>query len=131
MAALHVLAPWRQLVPFPWSLAGVVPLALGVAINLVADANLKEHRTTVKPFEKSSALVTTGAYRLCRHPMYLGFALILLGLASLGGATTPFLVVPVFVGVLETRFVRAEERMMEAAFGDAWRAYKARVGRWI
>jgi len=131
MAALHLLAPWRHLIGLPWSLVGLVPLAIGVVLNLVADSDLEKHGTTVKPFEPSSALVTSGAYRVCRHPMYLGFTLILLGLATLMGTVTPFAVLPAFVALIETTFVRAEERTMEATFGDAWRAYKLRVGRWI
>jgi protein-S-isoprenylcysteine O-methyltransferase Ste14 len=131
MVVLHVIAPWRQLLAFPWTLVGLIPVALGVALNLVADAQLKKHGTTVKPFERSSAMVTTGAYGICRHPMYLGFALILMGLAMLLGSVTPFVIVPAFVALIETKFVRVEEQMMAAAFGENWRSYAARVGRWI
>jgi protein-S-isoprenylcysteine O-methyltransferase Ste14 len=131
MAVLNVIAPWRHLLVFPWTLVGVVPLVLGIALNLVADSQLKKHATTVKPFEKSSSLVTTGAYRICRHPMYLGFALILVGLAMLMGTATPFVVIPAFVALIETTFVRVEERMMAATFGESWRSYAGRVGRWI
>lgn len=131
MVALRVIFPWRPLVLFPWSLAGMLPLGLGVALNLVADAQLKRHATTVKPFEESAALVTTGAYGICRHPMYLGGALILLGLGVILGCATPFVVIPVFVALIETRFVRVEERMMEHQFGSAWRDYTARVSRWL
>jgi protein-S-isoprenylcysteine O-methyltransferase Ste14 len=131
MAALHVVAPWRHLVAFPWTLLGLVPIGVGVALNLIADGQLKKHGTTVKPFEESSSLVTTGAYRICRHPMYLGFALILGGLATVLGSVTPFVVVPEFIALVETTFIGAEEKMLEATFGDAWRAYKAKVGRWI
>jgi protein-S-isoprenylcysteine O-methyltransferase Ste14 len=131
MAVLRVVAPWRQLLAFPWDLLGLVPLGLGVALNLSADAQLAKHGTTVKPFEKSSSLVTTGAYRLCRHPMYTGFALILAGLATLMGSATPFVVVPAFIALMETKFVRVEEQMMAMTFGQAWRDYTARVGRWI
>jgi protein-S-isoprenylcysteine O-methyltransferase Ste14 len=131
MALLHVVAPLRHFISFPWSLTGIVALAIGVVLDLVADRDLEKHGTTVKPFEQSSALVTTGAYRICRHPMYLGFALILAGLAILMGTVTPFGVVAVFVALIETKFVRVEEKTMADTFGDAWRAYEARVRRWI
>jgi len=131
MAVLDALAPWRRVIPFPWSVLGVVALGAGIVLELVADSDLKKHATTVKPFEQSSSLVTTGAYGICRHPMYLGFVLILLGLAVIMGAVTPFLVIPAFVALVETAFIRIEEQMMEAQFGDAWRAYRARVGRWL
>ena len=47
MAALHFIAPWRRVIPFPWSLIGLVPLVAGVVLELVADAGLKKHGTTV------------------------------------------------------------------------------------
>jgi protein-S-isoprenylcysteine O-methyltransferase Ste14 len=33
--------------------------------------------------------------------------------------------------VMELRFVRVEERMLEQKFGKSWLAYKQRVRRWI
>ena len=72
MVFLHFLLPGARVLGLPWSLLGVIPLALGVAINLVADKSFKQHETTVKPLEDSTALVTTGVFRLTRHPMYLG-----------------------------------------------------------
>lgn len=131
LVVLHLLAPGRHVIAFPWSLAGLVPLVTGVVLDVVADSNLKRHGTTVKPFQRSSSLVTTGAYRLCRHPMYLGFTLILVGLAMLLGTVTPFVVAPLFVWCIETAFIRPEEDMLEARFGDAWRTYKTHVRRWI
>jgi protein-S-isoprenylcysteine O-methyltransferase Ste14 len=110
---------------------GLVPAALGLALSVVADQAFKRHRTTVKPFEESTALVASGAYAVSRHPMYLGFALLLLCLAVCLGALTPFLVVPLFVVAMEFVFIRTEEQMMEAKFGQSWRDYKKNVRRWL
>jgi protein-S-isoprenylcysteine O-methyltransferase Ste14 len=98
---------------------------------VVADRQFKQAKTTVKPFQRSSALVTNGAYRICRHPMYLGFVLILSGMAILTGSLSPFVVVPAFAVLVEVVFIREEERMMAAEFGDAWLAYKEKVRRWL
>jgi len=131
MVALRFLLPGWQIIAFPLALLGLAPAALGLALSVVADQAFKKHRTTVKPFQESTALVTSGAYAISRHPMYLGFALILLGLAICMGAVTPFVVVPLFVILMELVFIRAEEQMMEAKFGQAWRDYKKKVRRWI
>jgi protein-S-isoprenylcysteine O-methyltransferase Ste14 len=131
MALLHQVLPWRQVVAFPWRLVGILPLVLGLALNVTADARLKQYRTTVKPFEKPAALVTTGVYRMTRNPMYLGFVLILLGVALLLGSLSAFFIIPPFAVVMEVVFIRREERMMDATFSREWLAYRARVRRWI
>jgi protein-S-isoprenylcysteine O-methyltransferase Ste14 len=131
MAILHSLLPVRQVVLFPWRLAGMMPLLLGLIVNLAADSLFKQHGTTVKPFQKPTFLVTGGVYRVSRNPMYLGFVLILLGLAILMGSLTPLFVVPLFAVVMEVVFIRTEEHVMEATFGKSWLAYKAKVRRWI
>jgi protein-S-isoprenylcysteine O-methyltransferase Ste14 len=131
MAALNLFAPITKLIAFPWNLLGLVPLVCGIALNLVADGAFKKAGTTVKPFEGSNALVTTGVFRISRNPMYLGLVLIVAGIAALLGSLSPFLVVPVFAVLLDRRFMTAEERMLEETFGATWREYQKRVRRWI
>lgn len=131
MVALRFLVPVARFIRFPWTLLGLLPGALGVTLNLLADQAFKRHQTTVKPFEKSTSLITAGPYALSRNPMYLGFTLMLLGIALFLGALTPFIVVPIFALIMEFIFIRAEEPMMQETFGDAWQAYKAEVRRWI
>jgi protein-S-isoprenylcysteine O-methyltransferase Ste14 len=131
MGALHFLLPAREVIGSPWNLLGAVPLVLGVALNLIADRALKEAHTTVRPFERTSALLTTGVFGLTRNPMYLGFALILLGLAVFLGSAAPFVVVLVISALLDILFIRHEERMLEETFGEEWRRYRSRVGRWL
>jgi protein-S-isoprenylcysteine O-methyltransferase Ste14 len=131
MVALNFLFPVRRIIPFPWDLLGLIPLALGAVLNLSADNAFRRAKTTVKPFEESAALVTDGVYRISRHPMYLGFVLILLGVAILLGSLTPFLIVPIFAIVIDRRFIVVEERMLAEKFGQAWLDYKARVRRWV
>lgn len=102
MVAVCWFLPGRWIIPFPWTLLGTVPVSSGIALNLAADAAFKKQETTVKPFEESRSLVTSGVYAISRNPMYLGFALILLGIAMFMGAVTPFAVIPFFVAPIET-----------------------------
>lgn len=131
MVLLHFVLPVEKFINYPWNLFGCGPLALGVVLNLIADSAFKKHNTTVKPFEESTALITTSVFRFSRHPMYLGMVLILIGLAILMGSLTPFIVVIVFGALMELVFVRTEERMLEQKFGSAWLEYKKRVRRWF
>jgi protein-S-isoprenylcysteine O-methyltransferase Ste14 len=131
MIALHFLLPLVIIVPWPWSLAGIIQLALGAVINILADREFKEANTTVKPFKESSAMITDGVFQISRNPMYLGFALILIGIAVLLGSLTPFVVIPIFALLMDQIFIRVEEQMLEEKFVLTWLDYKRRVRRWI
>jgi protein-S-isoprenylcysteine O-methyltransferase Ste14 len=87
--------------------------------------------TTIKPFEESSALVTTGPFRVSRNPVYLGMVLGLLGVAVLAGSLSPFLVIPLFAVLIDRRFIQAEEAQLERTFGASYVAYKSQVRRWL
>jgi protein-S-isoprenylcysteine O-methyltransferase Ste14 len=131
VAVLHFLFPILAFQGLPWSLAGLVLVAAGVYLNLVADRLFKTHETTVKPFQESSSLVDAFPFSVSRNPMYLGMTAILLGIAFLlgtVGALVPALLFPV---VMDFRFIRGEEEMMSATFGRAWDDYRARVRRWL
>ena len=131
MALLHFFAPVATYIASPYNLVGGIPLVLGIVLNLVADASFKRYRTTVKPFEESTTLVTDGVFRISRHPMYLGLVLILLGIAIVMRSLTPLTVVIAFSIAMDRVFVRTEEKMLEDKFGEPWRRYKSNVRRWI
>jgi protein-S-isoprenylcysteine O-methyltransferase Ste14 len=131
MVVLHFLLPVTTIIPLPWNVIGIIPLTLGIAINIFADNALHKANTTVKPFEESAALVTSGVYQLSRHPMYLGFTLILIGVAILVGSLMPYIVIPIFVVLMDRVFIQVEEKMLEARFGEAWLTYKRRTRPWI
>jgi protein-S-isoprenylcysteine O-methyltransferase Ste14 len=131
MMALHFSLPGMGIIPRPWSLAGILLLALGITLTMIADDLIRKLHTTVKPFEESAVLVTSGPYRLSRNPMYLGFVLILTGTAILLGSLTPFLVIPVYAALIDRVFIQAEERMLTAKFGLAWQEYLTKTRRWI
>ncbi|MDH5200563.1 MAG: isoprenylcysteine carboxylmethyltransferase family protein [Candidatus Bathyarchaeota archaeon] len=73
-------------------------------------------------------LVTGGPYRFCRHPLYLSFIVLILGLdlwlgSVLGVAHTLFLSIPSAV-----YRARVEDRLLREKFGAEWVAYAERVG---
>jgi len=131
MVALHFLFPWKRIPSVVVRAAGAVPLVLGLALGIWGSNLFQRARTTIKPFETPTTLVTSGPFRLSRNPMYLGMAAVLVGVALMLGSATPFLVIPPFVLLLDVRFIRREESAMRAAFGEAYRAYQARVRRWL
>jgi len=131
MIGLHLLLPVRQLISAPYRFLGLIPLAAGLVAVLSVAARFKRAGTTIKPFEPSSTLVDQGLYRFTRNPIYLGMVCGLVGVGVLAGSVTPFLVVPAFACLIDRRFIRVEETMLEQTFGSRYTAYKARVRRWL
>jgi protein-S-isoprenylcysteine O-methyltransferase Ste14 len=131
IVVLHFQCPMLKVIPFPWNLMGVIPVVLGLALNLAADRAFKKHNTTVKPFTESTVLITNGVFSFTRNPMYLGFVLILIGISILLGSLIPYLIVVIFAISMDVVFIGAEERMLQGAFGESWLQYTKSVRRWL
>lgn len=127
----HFVIPIIKLIPYPWNLLGLIPMVIGILINFIADSALRQAGTTVKPFQESSALITGSVYGISRHPMYLGFVLLLSGVAILLNSLSPWVIIPIFALLMELVFIRVEERMLEEKFGATWIEYKKKVRKWI
>jgi len=130
--AAHWLLPGvrAEILATPWPLAIAVGLA-GFAVMIWAWWLFREAQTAICPAARESALVTHGVYRLTRNPMYLGIVLMMLAVALWFGTLPFYLVTAVYWLVMDRVFCPFEERKLEAAFGDAFRAYRESVRRWI
>jgi protein-S-isoprenylcysteine O-methyltransferase Ste14 len=131
MAAMHFLLPIARVIAAPYTRLGWVFVAVGVAIAAVAAGAFRRAGTPVIPFEPSTALVTSGLYRVTRNPMYLGMVVLLIGVAILLGSLTAFLPVPVFAWIIQKWFIEGEERFLEEIFGENYLAFKRNVRRWL
>ncbi|QIB66250.1 methyltransferase family protein [Kineobactrum salinum] len=112
-------------------LLGGAVLIAGLTLLVLAGGLFKRAGTDLIPFGNVSALVTRGVYRYSRNPMYLGMAAILLGCAITVGATTALLVPPLFMVIIEWRYIRAEEALLQNLFPQEFAAYRSRVRRWL
>lgn len=131
MIVIHFFLPILVLIPSAWNWLGIIPFVCGVILNLTADQAFRKANTTVKPFKESSALITIGVFQICRNPMYLGFVLILAGIAVFLQSLSPFFVIPIFAYFMDCNFIRVEERMLAEKFGLAWTDYERKVRRWV
>ena len=76
-----------HLVPIHWPArvrgqrpAGLVLVLIGAALNVWAVAERRRVSTDAFRLEEPEDLVTSGPYALTRHPMYLGWGLLHLGI---------------------------------------------------
>jgi len=129
--ALHFAMPITTFIPYPLSLLGIVLIVFGGVLNIWADQSFKKAETTVKPFEKPSALIVDGPFRLLRHPMYFGMLVILFGISVICGSLTSFLGAIGFWIVIRIRFIPMEERAMIDSFGREYEEYRQKVFCWM
>jgi protein-S-isoprenylcysteine O-methyltransferase Ste14 len=106
-------------------------LLAGGTLTVYAAGLFTKAGTTVKPFQPSTALVTSGPYRFTRNPMYLGMVIALIGVGLMLGSLTPFLVIAAFALLIDRRFIRVEEEMLRGAFGSAYTEFTSSVRRWL
>jgi len=117
----------------PSKIMGLVIIAVGLIVPLIATHQFRRSNTTILPFnpENTSNIVTSGIFGLTRNPMYLGMMLTILGTVFLTRQPIGLLFVFFFVAFI-TRFqIMPEERILESKFGEEYRAYKSRVRRWF
>ena len=110
---------------------GAILVLLGLASAISAAGLFRKADTGIVPFSEATALVTSGAFRFSRNPMYLGMVFVLLGTALIVGTGAGLLVAPVFMLIIQMRFIRDEERMMREVFGEEYERYCAGVRRWL
>jgi protein-S-isoprenylcysteine O-methyltransferase Ste14 len=136
LAALFLIVWVGDTFLFHWStfLADSVPnpvrmALLGIAL-LITFVLLSTGHFVISGEERPGYVVDTGPFHYVRHPIYLaafmayvGTALSSLSLLSLG------LLIPIFV--FYNYIAGYEERLLESKFGEAYRAYERRTGKWL
>jgi protein-S-isoprenylcysteine O-methyltransferase Ste14 len=76
-------------------------------------------------------VVTGGAYGVVRHPLYLQAILVWLTIALGFSSLTAFVITLLYVIPAYIAFARSEEKMMLEEMGEAYSAYRERVGMFL
>jgi protein-S-isoprenylcysteine O-methyltransferase Ste14 len=125
----HALPPWPApgswgyAWPLPLALGGAVLLLVGLGLALQAFLGLGSSLTPLPEPMAGAALVTTGAYARCRHPLYQAVLLCSLGVTLALGSLLHLALLLGLCAVLGGK-ARREERALAAAHPD-YAAYRA------
>ena len=110
--------------------AGVVVLALGIALLSWTLGRLGRNLTDTVVTRQEHTLVTRGPYRWVRHPFYDAVALFVAAFALIA-ANWFLLLTGVLVFILLAVRSRTEEALLLARFGEPYRAYQQSTGRFL
>jgi protein-S-isoprenylcysteine O-methyltransferase Ste14 len=129
---LQCLIPIRPIAHPPASnLIGWPMFVWGILIAVVALMGFRAAGTSIDPTAPAKHLATAGIYAWSRNPMYLGALIAFAGLGTAIGATWLLILLPVTAVALRKLAIEREEAYLTRRFGDAYRAYLARVRRWL
>jgi protein-S-isoprenylcysteine O-methyltransferase Ste14 len=75
----------------------------------------------------ATTLNVTGSYSMVRHPLYLGNALMWLGVALFTGSLVAVALLMLIFWIYYERIMMAEEAFLDQEFGETFRAWAART----
>ncbi len=131
MILLNRFLPLGYLLLYPWKYTGIAVIALGAFLVMGSFVLFRKSQTALRPGIPATAILTKGPFKYTRNPIYLGFAVILLGTALLLGSLSPLIIIPIFVWIIQSQFILREEKWMEEWFGEPYIDYKKKTPRWF
>lgn len=107
------------------SVIGVILCAAGIAFAVWARVHLGKNWGVPMSLREKPELVTSGPYKLVRHPIYSGFLLAMFGTALVDGPI--WFLILILAGIYFIYSARTEEKMMLQQFPDEYRVYKKKT----
>jgi protein-S-isoprenylcysteine O-methyltransferase Ste14 len=109
---------------------GSIPLLLGATFMVWGLHQIGRNITISISTREDHALVTTGPYRLVRHPLYTGGMVEAVGVCLLMANWFVALSAGLFWSLIAYRTPMEEKKLIKT-FGDEYRQYMERVGRFL
>jgi protein-S-isoprenylcysteine O-methyltransferase Ste14 len=111
----------------PLALSGFLLALAGMALVLRSRTELGSAWSFVAKADQGTGLVTTWPYRLVRHPIYLGFALLATGQALAFGSWPALTIVLFWIVPTFTWRSHAEEKLLSGTSGECYAVYQKRT----
>lgn len=102
---------------------GVIFLAVGFRIYSLIKKNLKSEQGD----EKGYKLVTSGVYRIVRHPKYLAWLLIFIGSTFILDSFISLILIPPLIILIEVNSFLKEKHVLAPKYGEDYENYKKKT----
>ena len=112
-------------------ISGLVFLVISLFFLVRSLRQFFQTSNTLILIKPANSLQTDGIYGLTRNPMYVGLAIVYLGLSCLIGNWWNFIVFPVLLFIVQEYIIKSEERYLEREFKQEFAGYKSKVRRWL
>lgn len=131
---IGLLVDWLKPMPArpdQWGGLGVIFCAIAVALMVWSVLALKRHRTDVRPWKPTTAIVTSGPYALTRNPIYLSFALLQVGIGLWSDKLAVLLMAVPAIAATNNWIIAREESYLFRKFGAEYERYLGQARRWM
>lgn len=116
------------------SLSKAIPLIIRLPVSILLFAPVyclaRSGHRVIGRNRKDNFVVTSGAFRVIRHPLYLASLLTYLALC-VSTLSLPSFVVWIGIFFFYDYIASYEEKLLEVRFGRQYFVYKANTGKWI
>lgn len=133
----YIFAPgtfeFAYLIEYPTWLRwlGVVMLTFGISLLWAAHHHLGKSFHSLVVLKEDQVLVESGPYKWIRHPIYTAYFLNYIGGGLLAGNWVLTFVPVFFFGLMVYLRIGEEEAVLIEKFGDEYRAYMKKTGRFL
>ncbi|MBU4463268.1 MAG: isoprenylcysteine carboxylmethyltransferase family protein [Proteobacteria bacterium] len=120
-----------SLSPIPRVIVGSIFIIISGYFAVSAFFVLIKNMTPFDTAKSTTKMVTDGAYRFSRNPLYFSLLLLLFGIAVLMFSLWLFFTIPILYILFLFKAVKPEESYLSKKFGEEYLNYSAKVRRWI
>ncbi len=110
---------------------GVGVVACGLLFGASALWAMCRAGVSALPWKQPARLVSDGPFRFSRNPIYVSLAVAYAGLSVALNTIWPLAFLIFAIVTVDRRIILQEEKFLEKKFGEEYRSYKVKVGRWI
>lgn len=110
---------------------GILLFFLGFLLRIYAIKSLGHLFTFEVGLRKNHQLITKGPYSIIRHPGYLGYLLISLGLYTFFGTLFGIALSLIICSIIYLKRIPLEERILSQQFGEEFESYKLKTKKLI
>lgn len=106
---------------------GLAMLTTGIAIRIWAIRTLGKHFTATVTLTDDHKFISSGPYKLVRHPSYLGAFMAIVGCPVFLNASWATLFAFIFMTIAYVIRITVEEKMLTSYFGISYEKYKRKT----
>ena len=112
-------------------IVGILFLFVSLLFSITSLRQFFISKNTLVPIKPATSLQINGIYSITRNPMYIGLALVYLGIGCFVGNWWNVILYPLLLLIVQEYIIKREEKYLLRRFGKEYAVYKTKVKRWL